>query len=147
MATDTRPDEDDHGYQRRLLALELARAGASIEQITRRMNYPTIQDCQDDLSLIYSEVLSIPVEEARALDVLRIDRMIMGIWGEARAGTYAAIDRVTKLIDTRAKLLGTYAPIQVEQVTFDSIESEIRRLERELGANVSRVMAHPDARA
>lgn len=130
---------EDEVYQRRMLALELRRAGASVEQIARRMGYPSMQAVHDDLSLMYAEVLCTPVEESRALDVLRMDRLIMGIWGDARAGGLAAVDRVIKLVDVRAKLLGTYAPVQVEQVTFDTIESEIRRLERELGdrANAS----------
>lgn len=125
---------EDEKAQRRSSALEMRRAGADIEQIARRLGYTSIAAAKKDISSAYEEVLKTPTEESRALDLLRIDRMIMALWADARSGIAAAIDRVAKLIDLRAKLLGTYAPTQVEQVSFDAVEQEIKRLEAELGS-------------
>lgn len=44
------------------------------------------------------------------------------------------VDRIVKVKDQRAKLLGTYAPTRVESITIDSVEAEIERLQRELSA-------------
>lgn len=125
--------QKDELAQRRAHALEMKRAGVDIDQIFRRLGYPSLATCRRDIASAYAEVLKTPTEESRALDVLRIERMIMALWADARSGVAAAIDRVAKLIDLRAKLLGTYAPTQVEQVTFDAVEQEIKRLEKELG--------------
>jgi hypothetical protein len=43
------------------------------------------------------------------------------------------IDRILKVKDQRAKLLGLNAPARAEVLTIDSVEAEIMRLERELG--------------
>jgi hypothetical protein len=45
----------------------------------------------------------------------------------------AAIDRLLKIQDRRAKLLGLDAPAKVEVLTMDAIDAEIRRLEAEVG--------------
>lgn len=42
------------------------------------------------------------------------------------------VDRIVKVKDQRAKLLGTYAPTRVETLTIDSVEAEIERLQKEL---------------
>lgn len=44
------------------------------------------------------------------------------------------LDRILKVKDQRAKLLGTYAPTRVESITIDSVEAEIERLQKELAA-------------
>lgn len=131
---------DDDKAQRRAQALEMRRAGQDLESIARRFGYATVYACKQDLNRAFTEVLKTPTEEARALDILRVDRMILSIWGDARDGSVSAIDRVIKLIDMRAKLLGTYAPVQVEQVTLDAVEQEIKRLESELPAAAKRAI-------
>lgn len=42
------------------------------------------------------------------------------------------LDRIIKVKDHRAKLMGLYAPKQVEVITLDKIESEISKLEQQL---------------
>lgn len=44
------------------------------------------------------------------------------------------IDRILKLKERRAKLMGLDAPIRREVITMDSIENEIKKLENELQA-------------
>lgn len=44
-----------------------------------------------------------------------------------------AIDRMIRIMERRAKLLGLDAPTKVEVITLDAIEAEIRRLNEELG--------------
>lgn len=42
------------------------------------------------------------------------------------------LDRIMKIKDYRAKVMGLYAPKQVEVITLDKIESEISKLEQQL---------------
>lgn len=42
------------------------------------------------------------------------------------------MDRILKCRDQRCRVLGTFAPTRVEQISIDSVESEILRLEAEL---------------
>jgi hypothetical protein len=44
-----------------------------------------------------------------------------------------AIDRLLKIMERRAKLLGLDAPAKVEVMSLDRVDAEIERLERELG--------------
>ncbi len=49
--------------------------------------------------------------------------------------TLETIDRILKIKERRAKLMGLDAPIRREVITMDSIESEIKKLESELAAS------------
>ena len=43
-----------------------------------------------------------------------------------------AIDRITRIDQEIAKILGAYAPVRAEVITMDAIEAEIRKLEAEV---------------
>ncbi len=49
-----------------------------------------------------------------------------------RAPVLAAIDRLLKIEERRAKLLGLDAPVRAELITIDAIEAEVARLAAEL---------------
>lgn len=130
----------DEKAQRRDNALEMRRSGKDIEEIARKLNYPTLASCKQDLNRAFAEVLRTSKDEAKALDLLRLDRMILSLWPDARDGAVSAIDRVIKLIDMRAKFIGNYAPVQVEQLSLDAIENEIRELEKDIGPATRRAL-------
>jgi hypothetical protein len=48
--------------------------------------------------------------------------------------TLETIDRILKIKERRAKLMGLDAPIRREVITMDSIENEIKKLESELAS-------------
>jgi hypothetical protein len=54
----------------------------------------------------------------------------------------AAIDRVLKIQERRAKYLGLDAPVKVEAITVDQIEAEIAKLAAELGMTDERPQVH-----
>lgn len=53
------------------------------------------------------------------------------------------VDRIVKVKDQRAKLLGTYAPTRVETLTIDSVEAEIERLQKELRSTPTAAIEAP----
>lgn len=132
--------------QRRAAAVEMRRAGSSLEHIADRLGYINADAARRDINPVLADVLRSPTEEARALDLLRIDGMIVSFWPDAKQGKPQAADRIMKLIELRAKLLGTFAPIQVEQVTMDAVEAEIKRLESELGTAARKAVRNSRAK-
>jgi len=53
-------------------------------------------------------------EEVRRLEIQRLDAMLLGLWPKARAGHEGAVDRVLKISQRRAELLGLDAPKRQE---------------------------------
>jgi hypothetical protein len=54
----------------------------------------------------------------------------------------AAIDRMTRVLEREAKLLGLDAPKQVEFITLDLIQAEIRKLEADMAAREREGISH-----
>lgn len=94
-------------------------------------------------------------DEQRALELTSLDELERACWIELRAShvmvsngrvvrdeydvpieddrfVLEVIDRILKIKEHRAKLIGLNAPTRTEVLTIDSVESEIIRLEREL---------------
>jgi hypothetical protein len=51
--------------------------------------------------------------ELKAEELSRLDGMLRGLWPDARKGSHGAVDRVLKIMERRAKLLGLDAPVKV----------------------------------
>lgn len=123
----------DELIARRNAAIEMRRAGATPDQIAAKLKYASPEAARRDIDTVLSSVLRTPLDEMRALEALRLDALLITLWPEARRGVSRAIDQVIKIMERRAKLYGLDAPVQVEQITLDAVESEIKRLEAEMG--------------
>lgn len=113
-------------------ALELRRAGASYAQIGRVLGYRSTASAHKAVEVALTMTLREPAEAVRQLELERLDEAQRAIWPRVRAGDLEAIDRLCKLMDRRAKLLGLDAPKQVEVLTIDTVDAELRRLEAEM---------------
>lgn len=47
-------------------------------------------------------------------DLKRVDTALAAIWPDVKSGDLPAVDRMVKLLDTRAKYLGLYSPTKVQ---------------------------------
>jgi hypothetical protein len=99
-------------------ALELRKGGAGYEQIARQLGYKSVASAYDAVRSGLKRTLREPAEEVRALELARLDRLLMGQWKAAAGnaetpGDPAAVDRVLKIMVRRAKLLGLDAPVRV----------------------------------
>ena len=56
-----------------------------------------------------------PADELRTLELERLDRLLLGVWGQAAKGNQGAVDRALKIMERRARLLGLDAPTKVQQ--------------------------------
>lgn len=140
--------------ERRSEAIKMRRDGVRYEDIAAALGYNSrgaaVQDVQRALATMVSE----PAEELRALELQRLDAMwqaalevlvrehitvsngkVVTLNGEPikdDGPVLNAIDRLLRIQERRAKLLGLDAPAKHEVVTLDAIESEIRKLNDEL---------------
>lgn len=72
------------------------------------------------------------VVRARIVDPVTKKRVSVPLLDDAPR--LQAIDRIVKIAERRAKLLGLDAPTQIQVLTMDVIDAEIARLTAELGA-------------
>jgi DNA-binding transcriptional regulator LsrR (DeoR family) len=59
------------------------------------------------------------VDAIKALEISRLDGMLRGLWPNARKGGLGAVDRVLKIMERRAKLLGLDAPVRISATNKD----------------------------
>ena len=143
--------------ERRARALKLRSAGATLDDIMAAVpGYKTRAAVSQDISRALAVLRTEPAEEMRALANERLDllwRTAMRILGRTHYvvsngrlmtndgqpmrdddPTLRAIGVLLQIEQRRARLNGLDAPKQVEVITIDAVEAEIRRLSAELGA-------------
>lgn len=85
-------------------ALELRKAGASYEQIATKLGYPNAAAAHTAVQHALDEAAE-SERDTPALELERLNALLMGLWAKARQGNIAAVDRVLRIQDRRAKLL------------------------------------------
>lgn len=142
--------------QRRAQAVKLRLAGMRYDDIATQLGYNSRGAAAQDVQRALAAEIAEPAEELRAIEVQRLDML----WNTAMkvltrlhvsisngkvvhldgapvrddGPVLQSIDRLLKIQERRARLLGLDAPKQVEVVSLDAIEQEIRRLNAELAA-------------
>jgi hypothetical protein len=141
---------------RRAQALAMRKAGASYPEIAAAgLGYKTTAAAAQDVQRALLAVVAEPAVEVRALELMRLDdlwvkaaevlnrqhvtvshgRIVKADDGEPLLDdgpVLAAIDRLLKIQERRAKYLGLDAPTKVEVLTIDTIDAAIRDAEAEL---------------
>lgn len=105
--------------ERRLRTIELRKAGLSLRQIAGQTGVSVVT-AKKDLDRALADLLAeqnARTEELRALELERLDKMFMSLWMKAyddrgRAIDYGAIDRLLRIAERRAKLLGLDMPVR-----------------------------------
>lgn len=103
--------------ERQLSVLQLSRAGHKCPEIGRRLGMDRTQAwryLQAALEAVREEVAEV-TEEWRARELDRLDALQAAAWDSAVATNpdWQAMDRVLKIMERRARLLGLDAPIRV----------------------------------
>lgn len=93
--------------ERRRQALRLRIRGASFDDIAEQVGLAggkgsACRVVQEALAEIGRE----EAEELRALELYRLDELHRAVWSKALRGNLAAVDRVLKIMERRAKLCG-----------------------------------------
>jgi hypothetical protein len=121
--------------ERRTQAIQLRLAGLDFETIAKRLGYSSRQAAAKDLQRALARNIEMErsaADELRHVELMRLDRLQGAFWARALGGDLKAAEFCLRVVTERRKLLGLDAPAQVEVITLDAVDAEIRRLEAEL---------------
>lgn len=111
---------------------ELRIQGNTFDQIAAEVGFNGPSGAWQSYQRVKSELIFESVEEARHLELMRLDEMQLSIWDRALAGDIPAASCVLKIMDRRAKLLGLDKPekVEVNKWEFDTsnIDEEVQKL-------------------
>ncbi len=93
---------------RQLEALRMRTAGKSYPEIAESLGYASSSGAHKAVSTALRKTLQEPADEVRSIELERLDELLMGIWQYRMKPDY--LDRVLKIMERRAKLLGLDAP-------------------------------------
>lgn len=117
--------------ERQARALALRKAGLGYADIAHQLGYAGPSGAYKAISTALRALTGEPAKELRDLELARLDDLLAGLWGDARQGNVQKIDRVLKIMQRRAALLGLDAPTRFADATDYRREAE--RIAAEIG--------------
>lgn len=99
---------------RRAQALELRAMGLTYEQIAERLKYSSRQSAHRDIHTALDNLVSAPAKELLAEELSRLERLLQGVWADARKGDPHKVNTVLRILDMRARYLGLYSPERIQ---------------------------------
>ena len=117
---------------RHLQALELRKAGVSYRHIAQQLGYSGVSGAHSAVARALKQVIQEPGAQVLQLEVERLDALLLALWPNAKRGDYGAIDRVLKIMERRAKLLGLdmVAANTVQNLNIDMSTLAMGQVER-----------------
>jgi DNA-binding CsgD family transcriptional regulator len=122
---------DTHLEERKLQALDLRKSGASFRVIGQQLSISHetartyVHEALRDLADKQMELAA----EYRQLELERLDRLMLAVWGNATKGDVGSINAALKISDRRAKLLGLDAPTKQELTGKDGGAIEVTAID------------------
>jgi hypothetical protein len=95
--------------------VELRMSGATITQICERLGIgrATAQRHIEKAMADVQADIAGPAEQVKRMHYARLERLLLGAWGNAAKGDNQSIDRIIKILERQAKLLGLDAPTKL----------------------------------
>lgn len=100
--------------EKRKQALQLAIAGVDYQTIADKVGYNSRQAAHAAVKSALIDTLRPPADELRQMQLARLDDMIKYLWSQVSKGNYNAVDRIIKIEERRARLLGLDAPTKTD---------------------------------
>jgi hypothetical protein len=147
MARKNAPEPDVLDKENQIV--ELRRAGVTWKVIAERTGYASASGAYNAYQRIAERLIRPGLEEYRDLELERLDRLQVAVWGKAVTGDIRALDSVLRIIDRRTRILGLEAPKEVnlkaEVTTYDrnTIDAEVYRLVTLLDGGAQGALAAP----
>jgi hypothetical protein len=111
---------------------ELRIQGNTFEQIASEVGYSGPSGAWQAHQRIKSEWIFESIDEARQLELMRLDELQVAVWDRAINGELPAAHCVLKIMDRRAKLLGLDKPEKVEVNKWDfnaeDLDAEVQKI-------------------
>lgn len=95
-------------------AIELRKAGATYEKIAEALGYENRSGAYKIVISALRDLVQEPARELRTLEAERLDSMTLALWARAQKGDLAAIDRLLRIMERRARLLGLDLPLAID---------------------------------
>ncbi len=92
--------------ERAARALTLRRNGATYDEIAQSLGLSHRSNARRLVESAISEIIREPAEEVRALELARMDAIHAALWPAASTGHLPSIDRLLRVCERRARLLG-----------------------------------------
>lgn len=99
---------------KRRQALDLRLAGFNLQTIAERLNYADPSGARKAILGALHDMMPDLTADVKPLELARLDSLLASTWLQAKQGNLPAVDRVVKMMERRAKLLGLDAPAWVE---------------------------------
>lgn len=128
--------------RRRKVAAILLSGVTDQVQIAKQLgvSQPTIHRDVKAIEERWREQAAADIATAKGQDLQRIERLIAALWGDAIAGKWLAVDRITALLSRKAAMLGYDAPKRVEGKFDIETRRAAERVAAELGLSVDEVL-------
>lgn len=120
--------------------VDMRRAGVSWDAIARALGYSSSTNAHHAFTTYMNNYPKESVEYARQVELDRLDQLQAAIWQQCLASDSSnqhwAIDRMLKISDQRARLLGLNAPVrqEVNVITETAVDRAIADLQTQLEA-------------
>lgn len=107
---------------RSLKATAMRLAGARYDDIAQALGYNSRQAVHDAVKRVLRDLPDESPEQVKALEMSRLDRLQQGLWPLALNGNQGAIDRILRIMERRAKLMGIDAPTQTQVAQISEVQ-------------------------
>lgn len=115
--------------ERQRKALELKKMGHTYETIAQNCGFKNRSGAFMAVKRALEEIVREPAEDVLKLELERLDRLMLGVWPQARDGSFPAIDRVLRIMQQRASLLGIDVRTTMAIEDHQSLKKRIEALE------------------
>ena len=130
VVTDEQADIETRKREARVFELRIQ--GFTFEQIATEVGYQGASGAWQAYKRVKESHIFESVDEARQLELMRLDEMMLALWDRAIGGDLPAASCVLKIMDRRAKLLGLDKPEKIEVNKWDisgqDIDAEVQRI-------------------
>jgi|SRR5690625_1532125 len=130
--------------EKRVRAVELRKAGATYDQIAGQVGYSSRASAYRAIKKALDDAVSEPAKELVSMELERLDALQLGVWQQARTGHLGSIDRVLKIMERRARLLGLDESVETEisvvphpSERSTKLDSMLREYLQQRGTNTS----------
>jgi len=107
-------------FKRQVEAIERRCRGESYAQIAEALGYKNPASvCKAIMAGMKRSYIEAGIEDLRKLECQRLDELQCALWPQAKEGNPAAIDRVLRIMERRARLMGLDMPVRQEVVGRD----------------------------
>lgn len=114
-------EQEVTAYERHMEALRLRILGEPYDAIAQQLGFASRSGAHRAVMSALAKTLREPAEELRTLELERLDTLMRPLMERAKEGSQTAVDRILRIMERRAKLLGLDAPEKREITGADGV--------------------------